>query len=203
MGGAALALRYFDRRTTTGIDARLQPEAPILAAAAEVARENQWPPDWLNSNAAQFIPTYRADAGWEVIYASEGITVEVASPRALLAMKLNASRPGRDDSDIANLLAICEIPNVDAAEDLLEEFFPGDGLPNKALKLLTPIFAEGLPTVPDVPPAPVLGLSNEPPAPEADLPARMRRRPGLRGVKLDPRGLGETAARDIDPDYQR
>ena len=56
--------------------------------------------------------------------------------------------------------------------------------------------------------ATVLGLSNETnetPASKPNLSAHMRRFPELRGVKLDPRGLGETAARDIDPDsgYQR
>lgn len=94
VGGAALALRYFDRRTTTDIDAQLRPEAPILMIAIEVADENGWPHDWLNSNATQFIPAFGADPGWEVLYSSEGIVVEVASPRALLVMKLNASRPG-------------------------------------------------------------------------------------------------------------
>ncbi|MGO4105785.1 DUF6036 family nucleotidyltransferase [Leifsonia sp. YAF41] len=157
VGGAALALRYFDRRTTTDVDAHLQPEQPILAAAMEVANENGWPHDWLNSNASIFIPAYGADPEWEVLYASEDITVEVASPRALLAMKLNASRPGRDVQDIANLLAICHIRDVDAAEELLNGFYPGDGLPDKALRLLEPIFAHGLPGIPEVPPAPSIG----------------------------------------------
>jgi hypothetical protein len=157
VGGAALALRYFDRRTTTDIDAQLRPEAPILMIATEVADENGWPHDWLNSNATQFVPAYGADPGWEVLYSNEGIVGEVASSRALLVMKLNASRPGRDVRDIANLLAICNIPDVEAAEDLLSEFFPGDGLPDKALRLLTPIFAQGLPAVPEAPPAPSFG----------------------------------------------
>jgi len=82
--------------------------------------------------------------------------VEVASPRALLAMKLKASRAGRDDYDIANLLAICDVRDIDAAEDLLGDFFPGDVLPEKAIRLLEPIFAYGLPDVPIAPPAPVL-----------------------------------------------
>jgi hypothetical protein len=30
VGGAALALRYFDRRTTADIDAQLRPELPIF-----------------------------------------------------------------------------------------------------------------------------------------------------------------------------
>lgn len=157
VGGAALALRYFDRPTTADIDAHLQPEQPIVAAAVAVADDNGWPHDWLNSNATIFIPAYGADPEWDMLYASEDITVEVASPRALLAMKLNASRPGRDVQDIANLLAICGIYDIDAAEDLLNDFYPGAGLPDKALRLLAPIFAHGLPAVPVAPPAPPLG----------------------------------------------
>jgi hypothetical protein len=116
VGGAALTLRYFDRRTTADVDAHLQPEQPILKAA-----------------------------------------VEVASPRSLLAMKLNASRPGRDVQDIANLLAICDIRDFDAAEDLLNDFYPGDGLPDKALRLLGPIFEQGIPAVPAPPIPPLWG----------------------------------------------
>ena len=80
VGGAALALTYFDRRTTADVDAHLQPEQPILKAAVEVANENGWPQDWLNSNATMFLPSYGADPCWEVLYANEDITVEVASP---------------------------------------------------------------------------------------------------------------------------
>ena len=157
VGGAALALRYFDRRTTSDIDAQLQPAGPILAVAAQVAIENGWPADWLNTNASIFIPSYGADPGWETIYSSDGITVEVASSPALLAMKLNASRPGRDTQDLAQLLAMCEIADIDAAEELLGQFYPGDGLPDKALRLLGPLFKQGLPAVPQAPPLPVLG----------------------------------------------
>lgn len=157
VGGAALALRYFERRVTADIDAQLHPEGPILAAAAEVADENGWPQDWLNSKAGIFVPAYGADPGWERLYSSDEVTVEVCSSRALLAMKLNASRPGRDVQDIANLLAICGIRDAEAAEELFNGFYPGDVLPDKAFRILKPIFARGLPTVPETPPIPSFG----------------------------------------------
>jgi len=132
----------------------LRPEKPILRAAIEVANENGWAHDWLNSNATIFIPSYGADPEWEVLYSSDNITVEVASPLALLAIKLNASRPGRNVQDSANLLAICEIRDLEAAENILNDFYPGDGPSDKALCLLRPIFEQGLPAVPEVPPPP-------------------------------------------------
>jgi hypothetical protein len=168
VGGVALALRYFDRRTTADVDAHLQPEQPILKAAAEVADEHGWPQDWLNSNATMFLPSYGAGPEWEVVYANEDITVEVASPRALLAMKLNASRPGRDVQDIANLLAICDIRDLNAAEEVLNDFYPGDGLPDKALRLLEPIFKQGLPAIPASPPPPLLGPPTSHQAPQQE-----------------------------------
>ena len=42
--------------------------------------------------------------------------------------------------DIANLLAICDVRELSAAEELLNDFFPGDGLPDKELRPLEPIF---------------------------------------------------------------
>lgn len=156
VGGAALALRYFDRRTTFDIDADLCPEQPVLDAALEVARDRGWPPDWLNSHAAKFIPSYGRSPEWELLYSDASVTIEVASPQALLAMKLNASRPGRDTQDIALLLSICGIANLEAAEDFVAGFSPGDGLSDRALRLLHPIFQQGLPAAPSPPPPPFI-----------------------------------------------
>jgi hypothetical protein len=157
VGGAALSLRYFDRRATSDIDARIEPADEVLAIAAEIANQNGWSHDWLNTSATMFIPTVGADPGWEVIYAKDGIVIEVASPGALLAMKLNASRPTRDRRDIELLLAICGINDVEAAEDLLEGYFPGDGLPDKAIRLLEVIFEHGVPAAPTPPEVPDFG----------------------------------------------
>ena len=158
VGGAALALRYFDRRTTSDIDAQLHPEGPILRAAVEVAKEEDWPENWLNSTATMFMPLYSVGLDWEVLYSDESIMVSVASPQALLAMKINASRPGRDVQDIANLLAICNIQNLGEVEELMDKYYPGDGLSEKALRLLNPIFARGVPPIPVTPPNLSIGI---------------------------------------------
>lgn len=49
IGGAALSLRYFERRTTDDVDAKVHPAEPTLSIAAEVAGANGWPADWLNT----------------------------------------------------------------------------------------------------------------------------------------------------------
>lgn len=157
VGGAALALRYFDRRTTSDIDAQLVPEGSIQRAILEVAIENAWPEDWLNSNASMFVPPFSIHLEWEVLYEDEYVSVSVASPEALLAMKIRASRPGRDEQDISKLLSICNVRSIEEAEELMDRYYLGDGISTSAVRLLGPIFQQGLPPIPEIPPRPSFG----------------------------------------------
>ncbi|WP_309616043.1 hypothetical protein [Salinibacterium sp.] len=89
IGGAALSLRYFERRTTEDVDAKVHPPESTLEVTAEIATANGWPSDWLNTKADHFIPTSK-DVGWESLYVDGAVSIWVASAPALLAMKLRA-----------------------------------------------------------------------------------------------------------------
>jgi hypothetical protein len=157
VGGAALALRYFDRDTTSDVDARFRPNPEVVAAAAaEVAAANGWSGDWLNSNATPYIPTFAKEPAWEPLYDDGNVCVAVASAEALLAMKLHAARVGRDDDDIAMLLSICDVSTVDAAEVVYERYYPREGLKQSAHATLRTIFEVGLPPKPSPPAKPTL-----------------------------------------------
>ena len=54
---------------------------------------------------------------WDTLYDDGQVVIQVASAEAMLAMKLRANRPGRDDTDIAKLMAICDIDTLAAAEE--------------------------------------------------------------------------------------
>ena len=156
VGGAALALRYFERGTTRDIDmihARPGSDEDVLAAAARVAERRRWDPDWLNFavNGADALPTLGRQVQWETIHDADGIVVQVASVEAMLAMKLRANRPARDTDDIRHLLALCSINALDAVEELYEDFYPGDALPDRAIRIVEAILSAG----PLVPPDPV------------------------------------------------
>jgi hypothetical protein len=151
VGGAALSLRYFERRTTVDIDARIQPAEPTIEIAERIAARHDWPADWLNTKAAGFIPIAR-DAEWEAIYDDGTVSVWVASASALLAMKLRASRAGRDTDDIADLMAICGVHTIEAADEHFESFYPGEVLEPKAYRVLDAILARGVPPMPQAPP---------------------------------------------------
>ncbi|MGR2751836.1 DUF6036 family nucleotidyltransferase [Agromyces arachidis] len=159
VGGAALALRYFDRESTVDIDAHLIGDHEVvLEAGRAIAEANGWPDDWLNDQAAGFIPSYgRRATEWETLYDDGVVVIQVASADALLAMKLRANRPGRDDTDIAKLMVICDIRTVDAAEELYEDFYSGEALPDRAVRMVARIVAVGLPPRPARPPRPEIG----------------------------------------------
>lgn len=159
VGGAALALQYFDRGVTADVDAVhiLDGRDDVVADAVRVvARKNRWVPNWLNFEVTRIdaLPAWGKRVEWKTLYAEAGVTLEVASAEALLAMKLKASRRGRDTTDIRKLLGVCQIKDFAAVENLYEDFYPGDALPDRAITMVEGIFAEGTPSVPEpVPPA--------------------------------------------------
>ena len=151
VGGAALALRYFDRGTTQDLDSlHIDPGSDdgVTAAAAKVAQSRGWDPGWLNFDVekADAIPPFgRRPVEWETIYDHDGIVIQVAAKEAMLAMKLRANRPGRDTNDIRQLLRLCDVTTLDEAEELYEDFYPGDALSDRGVKMVVAILESGLP----------------------------------------------------------
>ncbi|MDJ0324214.1 hypothetical protein QMG61_10600 [Cryobacterium sp. PH31-AA6] len=156
VGGAALALCYFDRGTTQDLDVlhvRPGSDDAVAAAAERVALKHGWDAKWLNFEVtkADAVPTLGRVVEWETIYDEDGIVIQVASKQGMLAMKLRANRPGRDTRDIRLLLALCQVHTLEDAEELYEEFYPGDALVPRAEKIVNAIL-NGEPT--PAPPSP-------------------------------------------------
>jgi hypothetical protein len=71
IGGCALALRHFDRRTTVDVDAlRVSPgdESTVARAVQRIAERHGWQSDWLNFEPANLAPGYGRSVEWEAIY---------------------------------------------------------------------------------------------------------------------------------------
>lgn len=79
VGGAALAIEYFDRAATNDVDAFISPAADVNAAAAEVAQGRGWPEDWLNNKVVMFMSRHDERATWKPIVAERGVVISVAS----------------------------------------------------------------------------------------------------------------------------
>jgi hypothetical protein len=138
VGGSAMALAYDTRRATRDIDAVFEPKAIVYAAAARVAFERQLPDDWLNDAVKGFLPG--PDSDQQVLLELPGLTVRVASPRYLLALKLLASRVERDEDDIRALYHLCKYDTPEQGLALLAEMYPNRPIAAKVGFLLEEMF---------------------------------------------------------------
>jgi len=122
VGGAAMALAYSTRRSTRDLDAVFEPKQAVYAAAQEVARAHDLPDDWINDAVKGFLPG--SDPNATTLFERPGISVRVASPRYLFAMKAAAARIERDAEDLQSLYRICGFGSLDAALDCVAEHYP-------------------------------------------------------------------------------
>lgn len=137
VGGAALALAYGGRESTHDIDALFEPKLEMYAAAARVARRRGLPDQWLNDAMKGFL--HGDDPDRTLVFEHSALAVYVASPRYLLAMKLLSARIERDADDIALLLRLCAITDVDEALDLVEAAYGPSRLTMKTQLLVEAI----------------------------------------------------------------
>ncbi len=75
------------------------------------------PPHWLNDQVAPLLPRIADTRSWQML-AVPGLSVQVASPEHLLAMKARAGRGPRDLQDVAVLCEILQITRVQQVWDI-------------------------------------------------------------------------------------
>lgn len=140
IGGSAMILEgHADRSATVDIDAVvLTPRERIVEIAVAVAHERGWPENWINLDAQGLYPAYASLPLWNhrPDLSDGALTVELATRGALLAMKLNASRRGRDEDDIRALMSACDVATVAEVDQHFSEYFLGESMPDKAVVLL-------------------------------------------------------------------
>ena len=118
VGGAAMLLAYGRETMTRDIDAIFEPKAIVYAEARAMAAERDWlDDDWLNDGVKGFVRGPDPDVP-QVVLAAAGISVQVASPRRLLAMKVAAARVGRDVEDIVLLAREVRARSIDEVLDI-------------------------------------------------------------------------------------
>jgi len=122
VGGAAMALAYSTRRATRDLDAVFEPKQVVYAVAAHIAQVHDLPEDWLNDAVKGFLPGIDPNA--TTLFESPGISVRVASPRYLFAMKAAAARMERDAEDLQFLYRLCGFRTVTEALDCVTDHYP-------------------------------------------------------------------------------
>ena len=126
VGGTAMVLAYDRTRLTRDVDAITEAQEVVEAEAREMAAgRRDLASDWFNGRVRPLLPQV-VDADRVEAFSAPGISVVVASPRHLLAMKVRAARGERDLEDIvllARALGIDAIADVIAVAD--EVWGPG------------------------------------------------------------------------------
>lgn len=142
-GGAALMLASSFRFSTEDVDlAELHEPWPdwLSAAVDRIAERNRWSKHWLNDGVTFHLSSL-AEPKRDLLQfgtfprgaASTGLTVFLPSARYMLALKLKALRisdsaKGESDmADVANLLRVLDITEVEPAVSILSEYFPKSG----------------------------------------------------------------------------
>jgi hypothetical protein len=139
-GGSALMLASNFRFSTEDVDiAEIGEPWPdwLIETVERIARQNDWSTEWLN-DAVTFHLSPLANAERDLTAfgtfprkdENVGLTVSIPSARYLLALKLKALRVAdfdkgaKDMADVASLLRVLDIKDVDPAIEVLAEFFP-------------------------------------------------------------------------------
>jgi hypothetical protein len=134
-GGGAMVLAHNAREATMDLDTAIRRHhGPVLAEARVVAEELGLPFWWLNEQATSYLPA-GPDIEATVALERPGLTVVVASPRHLLALKVRAAR----QSDIADIVVLARLVGATSAEEaerVATEVFGGEPLSERSRAVL-------------------------------------------------------------------
>jgi hypothetical protein len=142
VGGAVMCLAYGARSSTEDVDALFRPSTEVRQAAARVAARVGLNESWLNDGVKRFM-TRQGD--FVPFLEMEHLSVMVAQPAYLLAMKCLAMRIGaefHDEDDIRYLLRHLDVQSYEQATELIAKYYPLDRFPAKTLYALAELLPQ-------------------------------------------------------------
>jgi hypothetical protein len=124
VGGAAMALTLDNERVTTDIDGHYE-NLSLDSIVRKVAVQEGLPTNWLNHSVNTTLSYFKKDTGPLTVFNGRALTIQTASPKFILAMKL-AARREKDIDDI--LVLVCELDLKSKAEivAVVDEYFNAD-----------------------------------------------------------------------------
>ena len=141
IGGAAMSMSFDRDRTTRDVDAKIEAgHGKLMQAVRKIGRKRRLGDNWLNEQATAWMPR-EADAAARVLYNSPYLTITGASPKHLLAMKLDAGRP-QDIEDAKVLMKRLGISDAAEAAGIHARLYPGEPMKAHAVEGLARISRE-------------------------------------------------------------
>ena len=142
-GGAVMCLGLNARESTHDIDALFAPKTNIRLLIQEVADENGLPDDWMNDGVKGFVSSKGKVIPLELGNFTN-LSICMASPEYLFAMKCLSCRMQIDNSteidDIRFLINYLDIQSVEAAEDIILQYYPAKMFKPKTHFMLLELF---------------------------------------------------------------
>ncbi|MDR1184338.1 MAG: hypothetical protein LBK67_06030 [Coriobacteriales bacterium] len=115
VGGAAVALTLNERRVTNDIDGKYEnPELDPLIHA--MAQEEGLSSQWLNHSINTVLSYFREDDEPKTLFVGKNLTIQVASPEYVLAMKLAARR----EKDVRDVVLLVNKLGIASREELIK-----------------------------------------------------------------------------------
>lgn len=143
VGGGAMLLGYNRNTVTKDLDAIYAPTEIIDQIADQMAVERSdyaLQPGWLNSQVLPLLPRIKDSRAWQALDVP-GLTVQIASPEHLLAMKARASRSIRDFDDVAVLADVLKITDINQVWKICEEVWGFDVFTPESRELIVQYLA--------------------------------------------------------------
>lgn len=136
-GGASMCLVHETRDMTKGVDALYEPKMIINQIAADIAKKNNLPSDWLNDSVKGFVDDNAPVEDYMIL---KGLRIQTVTAEYLLAMKLMSSRYGETDyQDIRFLLNKLDVKTVNQAHQILTAYFAASQILPKTMYVIEAI----------------------------------------------------------------
>lgn len=127
VGGAAMALAYNAGRSTGDLDGVLRPRDEVLDAAHTVATERGLPSNWLSDGVTQAHMPPHPDDHPVTRRIGPALSIEIASPEYILAMKAMSTRLSEGDlRDAARLCRLLGYTREQQIEAVIRRYFGAD-----------------------------------------------------------------------------
>lgn len=145
-GGAAMLLQFGDGRpSTSDVDVRFKRLEQYSDFVAKVAGELDLGANWLNTKMAGYFSVQEQNQDWVLWRQIGKVTFYLASIEYLLAMKLNAGRPGKDGQDLKLLADEIGISSIEQAVAIYARYYPGEIPSERTAKLFQTLLGSSSP----------------------------------------------------------
>lgn len=142
VGGAVMCIAFQSRPSTRDVDALFLPASEVRLAASRVASHAGIEIDWLNDAVKGYLSP---NGEFDLFLEFDHLSVLIAQPEYLLAMKCLAMRIGEefhDEEDIRYLLRYLNIESYDKAVEVIFAYYPEKQFPQKSLYALEELLAK-------------------------------------------------------------